>query len=138
MELCRKGQLDQVKEIWENSTVNVQVRLMAKTIPNQKLKNGNTRRTCPYPLNMSMFNDHLERILLHSPPLVLHQHLQAPGKSSLLAGSETPGGTEPEALSCGPCSVLRQSLACGNSVRSRSNLEQVQSYSTLCSRVPCF
>ena len=125
MALCRKRQLDQVKEIWENNIVSVQVRLMARTIQRQELKNGNTRTTHSYPLNMCMLNGHLDKILPHSPPLTLHQHLQAPGTSSFLAGSETPGGTEPAALSCGPCSVLRQSLACGKGVRSQSNLEQV-------------
>lgn len=138
MALRRKGQLDQGKEIWENCTVSVQVRLMAGIIPRQKLKKGNTRRTRSYPLNMCKLNGHLDKVLPHSPPLTLHHHLQAPGKSSLLAGSETPDGTEPAAFSCGPCSVLRQSLACGKAVRSQSNLEQVESCSTLCSRVHCF
>lgn len=136
MALCRKGQLDQVKEIWETSTV--QVRLMARITPRQKLRNGNTRRTHSCPLNMCMLNCHLDKILPHSPPLPLHHHIQAPGKSSLLAGSENPCGTEPAALSCGPCSVLRQSLACGKADRSQSVLELVQSCSTLCSRVHCF
>lgn len=96
----------------------VQVRLMARITSRQKLKNGKKRRIHSCPLNMCMLNGHLDKNMPHSPPLTLHQRLHAPGKPSLLAGSETPSGTEPAALSCGPCSVLRQSLACGKAVRS--------------------
>lgn len=118
--------------------MSVQVTLMDRIIPRQKLKNSYTRWTYPYPLNMYMLNHHLNKILPHSPLLTLHQHLQAPGKSSLLTGSRNPGGTEPAALPCGPCSTLRQSLACGKAVRSQSNLEQVYNCSILSSRVHCF
>lgn len=135
---CRKGQLDQVKEIWENSTMNVQFSLMVRIIPRQKLKNGNERRIHSYPLNMCMLNGQLGKVLLHSPLPILYQYLQAPGKSFLLPGSETPGGIEPSALSCGPFSLMRQSLGCGKAARSQSNLEQVYSCSTLCSRMHSF
>lgn len=62
---------------------------------------------------MCMLSGHLDKILLHSSPGTLHQHLQAPRKFSFLSDLQTPGGIEPAALTFGPCSVLRQSLACG-------------------------
>lgn len=51
MALFREGQLDQVKERWENSTGTVHVRLMTWSIPRQKLKNGTTKKphSCQWP-----------------------------------------------------------------------------------------
>lgn len=96
MTLFKEGQLDQVKERWENSTVSVHVRSMIRTISRQKLKNGTTKKNS-FPL-MVMTTP-------HNLPLTLYQPLQAPGKFSLLAASET-GGTKPAVLSHGAHSVL--------------------------------
>lgn len=53
------------------------------------------KRTISHPINNCVLNGDLDKIPSHSPPLTLHQRLQAPGKSSLLIGSETPTETEP-------------------------------------------
>lgn len=69
-----------------------------------------------------MLHGDLDKIPFRSPLLTLHQHLQAPGKSSLLTGSETPTEIEPE----GPIlSSLQwaEAIFGGKAVRSNASVQ---------------
>lgn len=96
------------------------------------------KRTHSHSINNHVLNGDLDKIPSHSPPLTLHQNLQAPGKSSLLAGSETPTGTEPASPVLSFLQWAEAIFGWWKGCKEQIQFGAVQSCCTLCSRVLCF